>query len=320
MKNRVFDTVFSGLAGALFTGVISILIALRFGNTSFNIIIDGEKVKVTPIEYQALLDENEKLKEDCVNLSNELLSYKELIESYSNYDKTADIIDKAQLYLDRGRTEEAIILLKNSPIKNSDIENLYEEYALEYNIDVMNNVENLIRDHKIDEAKTLLERALTLVPDKSIICAKIEEIEAIKPTKLSDLPVSSSRHFSNEDEYSHKDTIGNNYSPNNLFSLSYYQSYGYVKCPLNSKYSYLKGEIAIDSGSKDSSGRIEILIADDDGNYTLIYESPNLNRSKLPYEIENIPLENKQWLEIRYHDDNFFGGLTVLLSNFILYP
>lgn len=316
----IFSVVCSGLVCTLLTIAASFYIATHYEKSSFNITIDGKEVKVTPVEYQELMDENKQLKEELDNLLEDVSAYKQQMDASNNYEKTADIIEKVQSYINQGRWEEAVILIKNAPVQNDDIKMLYENYSLEYSVSVISNVESLISAHQFNEAKELLQKAAGIVADNDILVRKIQEIENMKPAKLTDLAASKSRHCSTETEYSHSDTTGNIYVPGNLLVMEYYRGeYGYIKCPLNGKYTSLSGIVAVDSESNDAIGYLEILTADDEGNYTLVHKSSDLGRDRFPHSFENVQLGNAEWLELRYIVDDYWGG-KILLDGFTLYP
>lgn len=149
---------------------------------------------------------------------------------------------------------------------------------------------------------------------------------------LSDLKVSASRFFTQIQERSIEDTIGNKHKSGNLFEICAEDNeYGYASFYLGGKYKKISGNISISDESETDNGLnkqlesyIEIYTKNGES-YDLLYTSPILNRVSSPIELSslNLNLTDCEWLEIRHYNNGiyyFYGphSLKILLSDVMI--
>lgn len=326
MIPRILGVVCSGLLGVFLTiGYQHFFVK----PTSFTFFYNGNEVQVTETDYIQVIEENKNLKSELETLQGEndalqleIASFEDQIGARNSTEAINHLVEQASTYWGNFEYVQALTLLKNSGIESEDIDALYVDYSNKYVVTLLSEADSLLSEHKYDKAVTLLSNAILLVPDPTLLQNKIKEIGNHEPQKLSNMKISSSRDVSRQEEKSYIDTVGNSYSPGNLFTISaYYDRYGYASYYLGKQYNSLSGTIAVADISSDDgySGWLEIYSVIGD-NYTQVYKSPVLERMTEPISLEGISISGAEWLEIRFNNNTSnWNRFVVLISDVMLY-
>ncbi|MCI8347497.1 MAG: hypothetical protein HFJ12_06105 [Bacilli bacterium] len=295
-------------------------------NTSTNTIVTLTNEKAD------LISKNDALENDKATLETQLKEMQLQVENLTSAEVTNEIIQQATNYWNNFQFLQALILLKHNKLKSTDIDLLYKQYSDEYVLYLLSQSELLISDRKYDEAINLLEEGKSIVYDFQMLNDKINEINDNQPIKLSDLKISASRFFSQNQDRPIEDTVGNKYSAGNSF-ITYAKgksSYGYATFYLGKKYTSLNGIVAVSDESENSSdeqlkGWIEIGTKNGDG-FNPLWSSQTLSRITIPEEIPELDLSDTEWLEIRYYNNGEYGSvvagyhsLRVIISDVMIY-
>lgn len=346
------DTIKGSIIGALITGIISILIFFLGNFSTQKSIVESLSVRFDSVDkkmsYEQALEtiyqesEEDKKEIDSLNeqidrlnlkisvLNTEVNEKKLQIDSQQSQEEINKIIQNATDYWNNSDFVQALTILKNSKLRSSDVESLYEQYSNEYIDILINNADVFISEKKYDNALKLINENLELVTDSNILNDKIEEINNIYPKTLSEIKISASRYFDKITDRSIEDTVGNNHQSGNLFEISAHdgdEMYGYATLYLGEKYASISGIIAVSNESENAEldGHIEIY-SKNENNYNLLYKSPIVKRASSPINLSdlNMDLSNCEWIEIRYYNDgnHFFGvdrSLKLLVSNVLFF-
>lgn len=218
--------------------------------------------------------------------------------------------------------------MKTSKSKSTDINSLYKKYSDEYSLNLLSQADLLISERKYSEAIELLKSGSDIVNNIQILNDKINEINSKQPIKLSDLKISASRFFSQNQDKPIEDTVGNKYSAENTF-ITYADgesNYGYATFYLGEKYTLLNDIVAVSDESENRSdvqleGWIEIGTKNGE-EFNSIWSSKTLSRTTSTIEVPDLDISNAEWLEIRYYNNgeywNMMAGyhsLRVIISN-----
>lgn len=267
------------------------------------------------------------------SLNKELDEKKNLIDEQNSSDEINKIIQNATQYWDDSDYKSCLILLKNSKVRSTDIETLYFQYSDKYVLILLSQADSLISQRKYEDAVKILEDGKILVNDEKMIVSKIDDINNSRAIKLSDIKLTSSRFFTDNEGKSLIDTVGNKYSTGNSF-ITYAE--GKTKCGygtfyLGKKYTSLSGIIAVSDESEDRDdiqlqGWIEIGTKSNDKDFNSLWSSQILSRTTSSIEIPELNLEGSEWLEIRYYNNgeyyslaNGYHSLKIILTDVMLY-
>ena len=282
---------------------------------------------------EAIYQERKEDKDEIESLNEEISKYEALINQQNSTDEINKIIQNATQYWNEANYQQCLTLLKNSKSRSTDIDNLYTKYSAQYVLILLSNADSFISQRKYNEAIELLNDGTTLVDNDKMLSDKIDEINNNQPIKLSDLKISASRFFTQNQDKPLEDTVGNKYSTTNSF-ITYAEgksSYGYATFYLGKKYTALNGIIAISDESENRSdtqlkGWIEIGTKSNDTEFNSLWSSSTLSRTTSQIEIPEINIKDSEWLEIRYYNNGEYfilgGGyhsLRVIISDVTLY-
>lgn len=200
---------------------------------------------------------------------------------------------------------------------DTDLNNLLSSTKDSYITYTTNEVNGLVEESKYDEAITMIENAISIVPNDSLNTLK-EDILDMKPVELSSLTIAEQEKVTQvTDMVVTKDTVGNTYAPGNLFLFegnNPYSSYeSYFKVYLGKEYSKLVFELAVDEAGY--SKAVEFNIFGDETK--LIYNKDNITRTYAP-EIVEVNVSDVEWLYIS-RPKGTSGCITLILSNPVLY-
>lgn len=264
--------------------------------------------------------------------ANTIYEYCTVMEQNS-LDEINKIIQNATQYWDDSDYKSCLILLKNSKVRSTDIETLYSQYSDKYVLILLSQADSLISQRKYEDAVKILEDGKILVNDEKMIVSKIDDIKNSRPIKLSDIKLTSSRFFIDNEGKSLIDTVGNKYATGNSF-ITYAE--GKTKCGygtfyLGKKYTSLSGIIAVSDESEDREdiqlqGWVEIGTKSNDKDFNSLWSSQILSRTTSSIEIPELNLKGSEWLEIRYYNNGEYYSLAkgyhslkIILANVMLY-
>lgn len=329
---------------SLFSGIIGVILTIcyqHFFNSpqSFTLIYNGEEMVVTESIYTEIMEENSSLKNEIEITKKQINELQEQInkqqaelEQQNSLDEINKIVENATDYWNNNDFVQALTLLKNSKTKSTDISTLYEKYSEEYVLKLLTQVDLLISERKYDDAIELLKEGKSVVYNDKMLNDKINDINNNQPKKLSDLKISASRFFSQNQDRPIEDTVGNKYSAGNSF-ITYAEgesNYGYATFYLGKKYTSLNGIVAVSDESENRSdtqlkGWIEIgtKIGDE---FNPLWSSQTLSRMTSTEEIPELDLTDAEWMEIRYYNNGEYWNLTagyhslrIIISDVMIY-
>lgn len=252
--------------------------------------------------------------ENDVELAKQLTIYKEKAIENSR----TEALNKADGYFSAGDYSNAINTLrqalKNELENDTELTRQLNDYEIEYSKSVILQADALVSENNYDGAVSLLETALKVIPGNADLLAKQSVIEAAVPVKLTEMKITNSDRFEQITDAGREDSLGNLYSPGNLYNINTYRNnIGYCEFYTGGKYTRLSGTVAVSDNSSDISARLEIY-ADDE----LIYNSGTIGRSTVPFTVD-VDISDSSWIKIQLvMVDGWNQNLNVLLSNFIL--
>lgn len=281
---------------------------------------------------QSVFKENENLKNSIDDLSLQLGDLQTQIDQQNSAEEINKIIQNATKYWNDDDYVQCLTLLKNSKTTSSEITFLYTKYSDEYILKLLSKADLLISERKYSEAIELLNDGKIIVNNDKMLVDKINDINNNQPIELSELKISASRFFSQNQDKAVEDTVGNKYAAGNSF-ITYAEgesNYGYATFYLGEKYTSLTGIIAVSDESENRSdtqlkGWIEVGIKNGD-EFNSLWSSQTLSRATSTVEIPELDIANVEWLEIRYYNNEEYfslaGGyhsLRVIISDIMIY-
>lgn len=321
----IASIVFSGIGGSIIT-----IMYQHFFNPpqSFTLIYGGNEIIVTETRYVEIVEENQKLKEEIESLKEDISFFQTKIEDQENILATENILKQATDYWNQSDYVQALTILKNSNTQSDGVKALYSQYSDEYTLNLLVQADNMISERRYEDALRILSAGKNIVLNSSTILQKIDEVNNSVPVKLSKTKIASSRFFRSENSGSLLDTVGNSYPSGNTFTVYAEGSrYGYASFYVGEKYTGLTGVIAVSNDSRDVGleGRVEIYSKKDD-DYTLLYQSPSLNRMTVPIVLPELNFSSADLIEIRYYNGgDYFSiidgylSLKIIISDVVLY-
>lgn len=175
----------------------------------------------------------------------------------SKLEKT--ILASAEEYANAGNYEEAIKCLTEY-VGESDnsvqAEVALTKYQSTYADSVIQQANELLAQEAYDEANSVMETALELLPENQVINAKYEECLQYKPADLSVLPVPELTEacYVSSDEKEAKDTLGNVYDSKNkaIVVANYSLNEGRSSIYLGKKYDFFSMTLSCGDGTASS--------------------------------------------------------------------
>lgn len=231
--------------------------------------------------------------------------------------KSQNTLSEAKKFADDKDYENALkTIMKESDYQSdASLNSAFSEYESKYVENLKETVnKNLESDYS--SALSAVKAAKTLLPNNNDIKTLYENVIAAEPVKLSSIKVTNSNRFEQITEAGVEDSLGNLYSPGNLFKIqSWSHDVGYGEFFMGSKYKKLTGTIATADDSKDVDCRIEIYVGNSTKDMTM-KESYNLSRTTKPQNID-VDITGYEWIKIQIvnNKDNYDTG-SALLSDF----
>ena len=311
----IITAIATGIVTNYFTqkGIIE-AISVRFDSVDSNmsyeqalqlVYEDMEQMKANNFTLQKRIDESN---DSYAALQLENNSLQSEIDSLKNTISCTEQIVLAESYASSGKYEIAIPILNEINEKSEDVNALLKEYKNNYETLVISNAESLAHNGNYDEAITLIEEALKVIPDSQILHDKKKNVtpqylvDTIECYKAENLWLLDSKEYIKMSGKSYRHAIFSKSSDigvtmfNNAYSASAFYN-------LDGTYSQLSGTIGhIDfSGSgtigENDSGQVydaEITIWGDNKEiYTIVLSANDMAQSF------NIPIEGVNKLEFR---------------------
>lgn len=227
-------------------------------------------------------------------------------------------VKEAESLADSGDYAEALTTLdaykKEYDKNDTDVNILQSEISEQYVEMITEKVTALCEKENYIAALNMLSNAKNVV--SSTVFDELEKkINEVKPTYLYDLKIVSSEQYEVIDSgEAIMDTVGNTYDVGNLFEISTscdgWNIYnGSVDYNLGYKYRTLRGVIAVDDKSDETTGKLTI-----EGDGVVLY-SVDLNRRSTPVPI-SVDVSNVNQLKFSLTYINANGTLYTILSDF----
>lgn len=261
-------------------------------------ILEGTKQTETIEEYEEAIETLTiamKIVEDNQDLSDRLA---ELEEGYAALLKSEALTNGTQ-YIKDGKFQELFELLEKAVEKNSgdtELSNLQKTAEEEYVKIVQAAVDEYLAADQYDQAIQYLQEAVKILDSNSTLNELLEKVRGSVPVELSSLKISESSDYEAGEELTvMEDSIGNVYSPGNLYKLSPdYNDPAYATYYVKGEYTRIKGTIAVaDDSEQAKMGKVSIL----DENGKLLYTSGDMSRTTAPKSID-VDISGVEWITI----------------------
>lgn len=218
-----------------------------------------------------------------------------------------------------GNYPQAISVLKEAVKEYSEDEALNTQLNTilsTYETVIANQVADFVANDDYAGALNLISEAMKVSPESIVLATLYQETEANQPVKLNELTISEyNEYFEVTGMEVTEDTIGNVYSPGNLFVLNHdWYDTSYAKYYLGKQYKTLKFTVAIKNINDRNKDTRRVTVYGDDEE--ILYTSGELARTTAPYEVD-VDVSKVDWLYI--HSDSTGYGITPILVNPILY-
>ena len=190
MKEETKRTIIGAVVGTAVTGVFSLgIFFLEKGSIEEKTVetlsdyfesVDkdmsyDEALKVVYQDQKELEKENETLTSEL----NELKT--DVVEENKTTIKNAEDYAKSEDYA------EALTLLNGIKDKSAEVEVFISDYTKKYEDQVVAQADNLLSEEKYDEAVGLIDEALTVIPDSSILSEKKNAVRNSLPQNMTEI-------------------------------------------------------------------------------------------------------------------------------------
>lgn len=193
--------IISAIVGAVIAGIFSLLI-FHLGNFSTQkSIVESLSVRFDSVDssmsYQQALEviyqeretykkEIESLKIQLNELNIKVSDQQAEIDQQNSEEEISKIIQDATKYGSSFDYVQALSILNNVKNKTTEIEVLINEYSQKYESSIVEQVNNLKTEEKLDEASNLINGALNILPNSQILKDKLQEIKNSYPKNMID--------------------------------------------------------------------------------------------------------------------------------------
>lgn len=295
-------------------------IASNFTDVKDNMKIE-EAIEIISSNYEMLNSENEELRKKLEAFQGEEVIAQNVINS----------IEKAKTFYQEGDFVSALKTLQTvNDGSNPEVEHLYSMYQKEYELHVIEEVNAFIQNKNYSQAQNELNFALSIIPNSGALSIKQSELKESIPQPIQKLKLGYSRYYEFRDGKV-SDSVGNSYSSGvGVIYAEGKEGYGTATYYTGKNYKYFSAQISVSDESEirdDSNlcGWIEIYTKNGD-EYTKIWESVMLDRLTIPQKINDLKIDNAEWIEIRYYNAgeywNLSGGnhsLRILITDGMVY-
>ena len=259
-------------------------------------------------DIQTLANDKTSLQLENSKLENEVSLLEEEIKSLEEEIDRSEKIARAESYAASGNYEVAIPTLNSISEKTEDVVALLNDYTVNYEESIATNAESLARNWNFDEAITLIDEALKIVPNSQVLLRMKRDItpkylvETIECHKAENLWLLDSKEYIKMSGKSYRHAIYSEQSDivSSMFNNAY-SAFAFYN--LDGRYSQLSGIVGnIDfSGSgtigKQDGGQVyaaEITIWGDEQEIATINLSPDDATKDF-----NVPISGVKILEFR---------------------
>lgn len=196
------EQVISAIVGAVIAGLFSLLI-FHLGNFSTQeSIVESLSVRFDSVDsnmsykqaleiiYQEKTNDKKEIESLNAQLSelNKKLSDQQFEIDQQNSEKEINkIIQNATEYGNSFNYLQALSILNNVENKTSEIELLKNDYTQKYESTIIEQANNLKTEERLDDASSLINDALNILPDSQILKDKLQEIKNSYPQNMLDI-------------------------------------------------------------------------------------------------------------------------------------
>lgn len=249
-----------------------------------------------------------------------------LTEQLRQYEKVLLDVEKAALLLlaeNYANAEDYFNAWKTldsaAKVQEPDAEILsaYNGYVEKYIGQVIDSVDDLLKNNDFDGALSVLNTAIKN-RNESVFITKLAEVEAMKPVSITSIRLINSGEWGNWNEGSPTDPFGNDYSsaPNYVILGSMERNWNYDKTRyaeyrIYGDYTKLTATIAPSSLCSEKDYSYLQIYGDDE----LLYTSPDIGRKTDAFTF-TVDLTGVDYIKILVH--TVYGH--VILSNVLLWP
>lgn len=228
-----------------------------------------------------------------------------------------DTLKKSVTYLENNQYGELFDLIDKALEINStdtELKNLQETAIASFEKYVQTEIDNYIKNGKYNDAIQFVTDAQNILPENEFVKKLLEETKNKKPVALSELKITESSQIEKiESNVVTEDSIGNVYSPGNLFVMWARSDNAYATVYLNKKYTQLKGMIAV-ADTSDQGTSVKFAVYGDDGK--LLYASEDLSKTTAPFNV-SVDVRDVEWLTISCERMEGYDAGILLISDFV---
>lgn len=293
------DTIKGAIIGALITVAGSVLI-FYLGQFSTEETLEKNTVKIlseyfdyvnSDMEYKEALqalytqsleqqNENEKLQNQIKELNKEKQELSNTVnntqEELQRTENNEHIVNSAKQYAENGEIKNALLLLLGVKTPTPEMAILIDDYQRDFETQIILQATLLSGENKYEEAIEVVEEALMIIPNNSLLKEKRDEINQLKPQKL----ISISPPY---EKYGYTEMIS---SPMSMGGENYYYGFqlgkawdvSYANFNLGAKYN----TVSVVIGHIDGSGEVDKTVniyADD-----VLIDTVEVKNQNLPKE------------------------------------
>ncbi len=322
-------SIFSGLA----TGLITF--ALSYSNYDESIVklwASESKLineNMTLNEAKQAFENEIKANEAEINRLNLIINDKdkeneELQSELNDFNSEYDVVrfETAQKYAENEDYESAIKQLSEITHSDPKAELLKDEYTDKYILKCINTVDAYVANDDFEMALSYINNSLKTLPDNKVLLQLLNETEAKKPIKLSDIGIGDYNNLSDYVDSYVYDTTMKKHSGENVYTIDAdNDESGYIRVYLGKEYSKVKGYMAVSENSavgRPLAGNIEINL---DGEQEKYYDVPDRAISPIEFDVS---VNDVDWFEIKYNGSYFslangYESFEIVISDVYLY-
>lgn len=229
----------------------------------------------------------------------------------------AEVLKTAEDYAKNAEYENAMKTIQKAENYADDpqLKAAYQKYCNEYVTKITAEADELIAQKDYNGAISLLKKALTVVPDNTVLSEKLQNAEERKPVSIVTLTEINRLDWDDWNSGSPTDPFGNDYSfANNYCIVEIYERKAYIEYRLYGEYNTITGTIApYTSMEEGDTGYIQIF-ADEE----LVYTSPEIRRKTDAFDF-SVDIGNADYIKIYVCADAWGNCARVILSNVMLW-
>lgn len=242
-------------------------------------------------------------------------SSKEYDNAYAAYSKENALI-QAKSAADSGDYISAISLISGAQKLNANDVDLilaFNTYTDGYISEVLTDADAYLKDNRFDDAISVVNAALKVLPGNETLTNKKTALENSKPIPITSLKELNSDSWRWNDGVA-KDPFENDYSSRCNYCISdWLWTKSYVEYRIYGKYERLTGVIAPHATIGENGSGIVYIYADD----ALIYTSPTVVQKTDAFNFD-VDISGAEYIKILF--DNSGGDKELLIADVQLWP